>query len=157
MHGTAVDETRTYFGGIPKMKTTGKSTSMHWAAGWAVAVVLILICGLTNLRADPCARSGQVKNAAKIPMLILVLQPEGFRQANVQIDSDSFFLIVENRTGLADVTLVLARSDGITVDQRRLYQGIYRYKSRALLPAGQYYLLVANYSSWSCKITVNSK
>lgn len=90
-------------------------------------------------------------------VLHLTLRPTGFEPAQVTVPEGPYLVVVNNRTGLDEFALRLAREHGAAVHEARprRYQRSWR---RALsLAPGAYVLTETNNPKWSCRVTVTAR
>lgn len=109
----------------------------------------MLLCGAA-------AAAGQQPRAAT-GSAIVVVRPYGFEPRDVKIPAGNIYLLVQNRSGAAELDLVLSVEHGPQV------RSIPMRKHRAIsaemyaLVLGTYILQEAHNPAWKCRITVTRK
>lgn len=94
------------------------------------------------------------ESGVKPPARVLVLSSSGFEPAKVSWPKGRFYLAVENRTDVSDITLLLDREVGGRLKEVKFKMRKQRSVGMFDLPPGNYVLTEANHSGWVCRITV---
>jgi hypothetical protein len=92
-----------------------------------------------------------------LPSHLLTLQPTGFEPAEVRWPKERFFLIVDNRSGVDDITLRVDRAVGGRLKEVRLRMRKQRSAGVFDPPPGKYLLTEANHPGWVCRITISPR
>jgi hypothetical protein len=128
----------------------------------AVAVstfVALALSGRERLLGSSLA--GSQPNAAQatpvnsdIKVARLTLRPHGFEPNQMTRPKKTFLLMVENRSGIEDVTLRLDRLAGGRLFERPVKKRNQIWTDKFDLPPGSYRLSVAENPKWICDITI---
>jgi len=89
-----------------------------------------------------------------IEEVLLVLTGSGFAPAEVRPYGKKFLLSLDNRTEVKELTLRMARSDGVQIREIRVPAGGGDWSELFELAPGAYKLSEANHESWLCTITI---
>lgn len=90
----------------------------------------------------------------RIPTEIVTILPDGFDLQEIKRRQGAFFLMVDNRSGLKNVSLRLDREFGNRLREVLMSQANPDWDDLVDLPPGQYLLTEANHPDWTCRITI---
>jgi hypothetical protein len=143
----------------------------------ALLVVAVVILGsfgmsvrarLKNRLPSEAAASAEVpaQNLAALPSQarapgtrltshLLTLRPSGFEPAEAVWPRGPFFLSIDNRSNVNDITLRVDRRAGGRVKEVNLKMRKQRSAGVFNPPPGQYLLTEANHPEWICHITIS--
>jgi len=128
----------------------------------AIAVSAFAVLALSG-RERPVGSSlaGSQPNAAQttpvhsdIKVARLTLRPHGFEPNQMTRPKKTFLLMVENRSGIENVTLRLDRLAGGRLFERPVKKRNQNWTEKFDLPPGSYRLSVAENPKWICDITI---
>jgi hypothetical protein len=86
---------------------------------------------------------------------LLTLRPSGFEPAEATWPRGQFFLSIDNRSNVNDITLRLDRKAGARVKEVNLKMRKQRSAGVFDPPPGEYLLTEANHPEWVCRITIS--
>ena len=89
--------------------------------------------------------------------VLITIAPGGFDTAQITAPAVPFFLLVENRSGLDEVSLLLDRIAGARLRQATVPQEQLDWSDLLDLSPGEYVLSEASHPNWICRITITSK
>ncbi|HJT29924.1 MAG TPA: hypothetical protein VJ784_21085 [Pyrinomonadaceae bacterium] len=89
-----------------------------------------------------------------IEEVLLVLTGSGFAPAEARPHGKKFLLSLDNRTEVKELTLRMARSDGVQIREIHVPAGGGDWSELFELSPGTYKLSEANHESWLCTITI---
>jgi hypothetical protein len=106
--------------------------------------------------------SGHVAQQAPIKSkltdsVLITIAPGGFDVSQITSPAVPFFLLVENRSGLDEVSLLLDRVAGARLRQVTVPQEQLDWSDLVDLSPGEYVLSERSHPSWICRITITSK
>lgn len=85
----------------------------------------------------------------------LTLRANGFVPRELNLQSNRFFLSIDNRTDVKELVLRLSRADGSLVRELRVAGGIGDWSELFELPEGTYTLSEASHAEWTCTLKVH--
>ena len=88
---------------------------------------------------------------------IVTIRPTGFEPAAITRPQGEFLLVINNRSGLEEVTWRLGRETGRNLREVRIHDGKLRSGNFEDLPPGRYVLTEADHPDWICRITITSR
>jgi hypothetical protein len=94
---------------------------------------------------------------ARIETELVTIRPHGFEPQEITRPADPFFLAVENRSGLEEVTLRLDLMGGSRLKEVNVPRKKLDWRDAFDLPPGSYVLTEANHPEWVCNITITAK
>jgi len=114
----------------------------------------------------PALAEGSAQNLAALPSQakepgtrltshLLTLRPSGFEPAEVVWPRGQFFLSIDNRSNVNDITLRLDRKAGARLKEVDLKMRKQRSAGVFDPPPGEYLLTEANHPEWVCRITIS--
>lgn len=108
---------------------------------------------------SPSARVTQqaATNAKLTDSVLITITPGGFDVGQITSPAVPFFLLVENRSGLDEVSLRLDRVAGPRLRQVTVAREQLDWSDLMDLSPGEYVLSEGNHPSWTCHITITSK
>jgi hypothetical protein len=105
---------------------------------------------------DPVAVVVQSKSpATRLPTHVITLRPDGFDPAAVLWAKGKFFLTIDNRSNVNEITLLLERQAGSRVKEIKSRMRKERSAGVLDLPPGDYLLTEANHPQWVCRIKIS--
>ena len=107
---------------------------------------------LVEARARPTAQGAALRTI--VETVAVRLGADGFDPAEVTQPRGTFFLMVENETGLEELALRLDRETGSRIHQVDVPRKKRDWAEGFDLPPGRYFLTEANHPKWSCTITI---
>ena len=120
--------------------------------------VLLLLSGLTvGAHASLAAPAAHAPSGAAEEVRV-ILRSTGFEPAELARSASNFQLIVENRSGAADLTLRLLRVAGEqeeTVRDVAFPSGATEVSEAIALPAGEYRLVVLHRPAWLLRLNLH--
>jgi hypothetical protein len=106
---------------------------------------------------DPAAVQGQPA-PERIEMERITLTPRGFEPSAITRPRGSFYIAVDNRSGLLDeLTFRLDRVDGNLLHEARLPKGRLGWRQLVDLPPGRYVVTEADHLDWVCSVTITAQ
>lgn len=93
----------------------------------------------------------------KVETEIITLRPEGFEPASITRPQGTFILLLDNRSGLAEIQVNLDVERGSRMRQVSLARENSDWSDGLDLPPGSYLLTEAAHPEWSCKLTITPK
>jgi hypothetical protein len=96
-------------------------------------------------------------NAKFTDSALITITPGGFDTAQITAPAVPFFLLVENRSGLDEVSLRLDRVAGARLRQVTVAQEQLDWSDLLDLSPGEYVVSEGSHPSWICHITITSK
>lgn len=93
----------------------------------------------------------------KVETEIITLRPEGFEPSSITRPQGTFFLLLDNRTGLAGIQINLDGEAGSPMRQVNIPRENSDWSDGLDLPPGVYLVTEAAHPEWSCKITITPK
>ncbi|MGH9753596.1 MAG: hypothetical protein ACREA2_12505 [Blastocatellia bacterium] len=84
----------------------------------------------------------------------MTLRPYGFEPKQMTCPKKTFYLVVENRSGIKDITLRLDRVGGDRLHEAPVKKRNQTWIEKCDLPPGSYRLNVAEHPDWICDITI---
>jgi hypothetical protein len=105
----------------------------------------------------PRASLKPTQKPARIETEIITILPDGFQPKEVTRPFGRFNLMVDNRSGLADVSLQLDREAGSRLQAVQVNRSQLDWNDVFDLPPGKYTLTEANHSEWVCRITITPR
>jgi hypothetical protein len=159
--------------GIPGVTGIGRSLS-------AAIVISLLCCALTALVAHAYYSGGTTDSAGfvrphaasslrtlsrpatnlaaqqgeRVETELISITPDGIQPKEIKRPKGRFFLALENRTGLRDVSLRLDREGGSRFIDAPMLNGKLILKYSTDLPPGVYRLTEASHGDWACRVTI---
>jgi hypothetical protein len=92
--------------------------------------------------------------ATRLPSHQLVLRASGFEPNEVTWPRERFFLVIDNRTRISDITLRIDRVHGGRLKEVNLKSKKQRSAGVLDLPPGEYVLSEVNHPDWVCRIKI---
>lgn len=90
-----------------------------------------------------------------IEEMSLMLTSKGFAPAEVRPYGKKFLLSLDNRTDVKELTLRMARSDGVQIREIRVPGGAGDWSELFELQAGNYTFSEVDHPNWICKFVIN--
>jgi len=104
---------------------------------------------------QPMRASQQAPTKPKLTDSVLItITPGGFNTTQITSPAIPFFLLIENRSGLSEVSLRLDRLAGSRLRQVSVGREQPDWADLLDLTPGEYVLSEANHSDWNCRITI---
>jgi len=104
---------------------------------------------------QPMRASQQAPVKPKLTDSVLItITPGGFNTTQITSPAIPFFLLIENRSGLSEVSLRLDRVAGNRLRQVSVGREQPDWSDLLDLTPGEYVLREANHSDWNCRITI---
>jgi hypothetical protein len=94
---------------------------------------------------------------ARIETELVTIRRHGFEPQEITRPAGPFFLAVENRSSLEEVTLRLDRVGGNRLREVNVPRKKLDWRDALDLPPGHYVLTEANHPEWVCNITITAK
>jgi hypothetical protein len=112
----------------------------------------------TNVAPTTPANTGSAadKRKEKVEGEIIALTSHGFEPTEISRPHKHFILVIDNRSGLAEIQLSLEREYGNRVRDVSIAREQRNWSDDLDLPPGRYVLKEASHPSWVCLITVTS-
>jgi hypothetical protein len=123
---------------------------LAWLA--AVLVSLLCICGLW-----PTEVRGADKPEKRVETELVTLFSYGFEPTEIKRPAGEFFLAVDNRSGLKQVSISLVDDKAKPVCDFLLRKEKFKARDRLNLKPGLYVLTEASHPSWKCKLTITAE
>jgi hypothetical protein len=86
--------------------------------------------------------------------LVIAIRPDGFVPSNIELTKGRYIFIVQNHSGIRDLTFRLDRDTGERIHELRSQKP--KWKNAFDLQPGGYVLSVVDHSKWLCTIRVKS-
>jgi hypothetical protein len=142
-----------------------------FAASLCCAMTAVVVRGYNGAHrtvAEPLAPSVGIQSGiprvppsggvlARIDVEVITVRPTGFERTQITRPKGLFGIAVENRSGLADITLRLDQEGGPRLFQVPLVREKLSWKQGLDLLPGSYVLTEANNSNWICHITITER
>lgn len=93
--------------------------------------------------------------ATRIQSHVITLRPGGFDPPEVIWQKGQFFLMINNRSNVNEITLLLERQSGGRVKEIKSRMRKERSAGVFDLPPGDYLLTEANHPQWICRIKIS--
>jgi hypothetical protein len=103
---------------------------------------------------QPYAAAQATPAPSDIKVARLTLRPHGFEPKQMTHPKKTFYLMVENRSGIMDVNLRLDRVAGGRLHEGPVKRRTQTWIEKCDLPPGSYRLSVAERPDWICDITI---
>ena len=87
--------------------------------------------------------------------LVIAIRPSGFSPDQIEVTQGRYIVIVQNRSGIRDLTFRLERENGDRLHEVRPQE--LRWKKTFDLSPGRYLLSVVARPSWRCVLTVTAR
>ncbi len=87
-------------------------------------------------------------------VVLLAVRPTGFDPAEATLPAGKYLLVVQNRSGLHEVTLRMEAESGHRMLEARIPAGRSDWRKRLKLAPGNYTLTEANNPEWVCRLSV---
>jgi len=110
-----------------------------------------------SISAQPLAASPSGAKRKALEAEIITIRPNGFEPDELSRPKGRFILMVDNRSGIADVELQLDRETGARLHQVSVPSDEQDWNDEFDLPPGQYVLREAGHPEWSCRITITAQ
>jgi len=160
---------------IPVMRS--KTRFGRWAAALAVAALttgaVLAFAGrsysLREKSSSSVARPETAETAiklaegfsaiptARLQTEVITILPDGFEPSQITRPFGRVFLLVENHSGLGEVSLALEREAGAHLLDVQVPREKLGWSDLIDLTPGEYVLTEANHADWVCKITITPK
>lgn len=114
---------------------------------WSTARATTAAAPLTPVLAQP------TPTPVDPPEVTLTLRPEGFVPAELLRPAGKYWLTVDNRSGVDELTFVISRNRK-RLRQVQVRTGAVDWSELIDLPKGRYTVSEVNHSHWVCHITV---
>jgi hypothetical protein len=137
--------------------------------GVALLLIAIAVVGISLVYARPRrapkddkAMTATVASALQAPssnpaeVELIDLRLSGFEPHEITRPAGRFLLGVNNRTGLTDLSLVLANESGRSASSKRLSK-VKTWREVLDLHPGRYVLREATHRDWLCRITITGR
>lgn len=108
-------------------------------------------------RLPPSSSSKPTQKPVRIETEIITVLPHGFEPAEITRPRGRFILMVDNRSGLEEVSLQLDREAGARLLAAQVHRSRPDWDDVFDLPPGNYILTEANHSEWGCRITITAQ
>lgn len=152
--------------------------AMMGRRGWfALAVAITLICSsavslavfaynrwvdtasavVISQPAFPVAAQSGSPNREPLAVELIILRPHGFEPREITRRLGRFMLVVNNRSGLKEMSLRLLRDTGNHLHEERVPRESLNWKKPVDLPPGHYILTDTNHPEWNCSITITAQ
>lgn len=86
--------------------------------------------------------------------ILLTIRATGFEPAEATLPAGKYLLVVQNRSGLTEVTLRLEEESRGRLLEIIIPKGKLDWRGRLELMPGNYTLIETNHSEWLCRITI---
>jgi len=140
----------------PKGKLSGRTVVVIFMCTMLVGATAVLKSTPLNKK-DTAALSLAHFNITQDPVEISVtLRSNGFDPSELRIPASRFLLSLDNRSGVTELVLRLAKADGTQLRELRIPGGGGDWSEMFELPVGSYTLSEASHSSWVCHLIVQS-
>ncbi len=93
----------------------------------------------------------------RIETEVITLLPTGFNPSEITRPHKRFLVVVDNQSGLEEITLRLDRVAGRRVREVRRRREEMLWRQVEDLPPGEYLLNEANHPDWTCRITIKPR
>ena len=110
----------------------------------------------TNALPAPIANIQRAMAGGPAEVELIDLRPSGFEPHEITRPTGRFLLGVNNRSGLTDLSLVLANESGRLEGSKRLSR-MKTWREALDLQPGRYVLREATHSDWLCRITITER
>ena len=94
--------------------------------------------------------------SSQIRTVLITICPTGFDPVEIKVADGHFRIAVDNKSGLDEVTLLLAREGGALVRQMHLPPGQLKWREKLDLPDGRYALTETTHPAWLCNIIIGN-
>lgn len=85
---------------------------------------------------------------------VITLTPTGFSPSEITRPRGRFLVVLDDRSGLDEVTFILGRANGDRVREARRTKAELIWRQLEDLPPGEYLLTEAGHPEWVCRITI---
>jgi len=104
----------------------------------------------------PNAAATPNKTKERVEGEIVSLTPHGFEPTEIIRPHKHFVLVIDNRSGLAQIELRLDREHGGRIREVQIAREQRNWSDDLDLTPGRYVLSEANHPSWGCNITITA-
>lgn len=105
---------------------------------------------------EPVTAMQNQQQAEQVQVEVITVRATGFEPTEITRPAGRILLAVNNSSGLAEVTLRLARVNGETLHEVHVSSKGRNWRQRLELVPGDYVLTEANHPDWACHITVKN-
>jgi hypothetical protein len=109
------------------------------------------------LAPEPQAAAQPSSSATRLTSHLLTLGPNGFEPKEAVWPRGPFFLSVNNRSSLSDITLQIDRQGGGRLKEVSLKMRKQRSAGVLDPPPGRYVISEANHPEWTCQVTITPR
>jgi len=133
-----------------------RKTFLIGAIGLCALVAIPFAASTTHRKMPNAALQTTSQQDAQAPeALLFELRPAGFTPAEVTVPAGKYFLILQNRSGLRDLSFKLERDNEDNVASSNQQQR--DWKRTVQLASGTYMLSEASHAEWRSVIHVTSR
>jgi hypothetical protein len=94
----------------------------------------------------------QTGSGQELQGLVIAISPNGFAPSEIEITDGAYVLVVQNRSGLRDLTFQFDRQGGERLHQVRAQKS--KWSKEFDLHPGTYVLSVVDHPEWQCLVKV---
>ncbi len=105
-------------------------------------------------KVEVTAQTANDKAKERVEGEIIAISPQGFEPAEITRPHKHFVLVIENRSGLAEVNLRLDRERGGRLREALVTREKLHWSDDLDLEPGRYVLSEATHPNWICHITI---
>lgn len=155
---------------MPHPLLNGRYLSLRAALAVCAVLVLAAVFVIAGARLSPPLKASALPKAVEPPAAadprgqqtadegdeaeLITILPSGFEPAEITRPRGKFLLVIDNRSGLGDVTWRLDREAGGRLHEVRLSGGRLHSGQFEDLPPGTYLLTEAGHLDWTCRIRI---
>lgn len=113
--------------------------------------------GAAAVPARTSAVNTSTRQGEVMPSELLTIRPYGFEPPKITRQTGQFFLAIENRSQVEELSLSFERVGGQRFQEVRVQRGRPDISNTVDLPPGDYNLSEASHPGWTCRITITPK
>jgi hypothetical protein len=107
-----------------------------------------------NAQVEP-SQGGRPK--VRVESELITLRHDGFQPKEITRPQGRFFLAIDNRSGLEEVTLRLDHETGNRVKETKVLKEKPKWRGLLDLPPGHYLVTEADHPDWVCRLTITAR
>lgn len=108
-----------------------------------------------SIAASPLPAAQPLQDEQKVDgVILLTIRPTGFEPAEATLPAGKYLLVVQNRSGLKELTLRLDAASKGRLLEVNTPKGKLDWRRKLNLAPGNYTLTEANNPEWVCRVTI---
>jgi hypothetical protein len=94
--------------------------------------------------------------ADRLDAELITARPNGFEPSEITRADGRFLLMLENRSGIEDLSLKILRQNGERLHETRLSDKLLDWRGMVNLPPGHYVLTESKHPAWRCQLVIGN-